>query len=579
MSKRINQHEEKLKQLVGTYELRGLYRLRSACWDVLDVFNNLPFLKLDESATYITDVFLKITNRIKEEFPGTCNFIDFDKMVHEAIESYLLQRHQKKDVSEKSGKRKIAKKKVVMKRSERRKTSEWRKVLEPIDKLKALSESRIYEEDWDAREKAELFLAENTVPEKDHEDLEALIYLRSRGIECDESIAKVIQQWKNDANNVIEKFAQGNTIINLDDNDEPPKRFGKKSLSEASQIEKWHSLGLDNFWGHGASDNTHYEATILRAVEWCEIGGFDPWWKRWAKELRQGVDSGLDKLLGSEWLFNLCRSDFAISIAGVSLEQYLFQLQTLEMFSRSPWEVSSERGKTDSPAIAAAILFITHKLGCTNTDKGLLAEAGESIVKTQDSTGGWSPWPNELGLQVETTAMVIHALALAKPRGWKHAVKAGVRWLWSKQSKMGCWPERGYPDPAYTTVLVLDAIDLAEGKTNLTFKLPNDKIHSTEKKHGAVPIAEKILIDLNDFNEGTGSRNLLEDLIHDSGRKGVHLTEARHGKNQPRDLRAVLREKDYPYPHVADNINSKKKVVTLDIPFHEITTDPNEVKK
>ncbi len=93
------------------------------------------------------------------------------------------------------------------------------------------------------------------------------------------------------------------------------------------------------------------------------------------------------------------------------------------------------------------------------------------------------------------------------------------------------------------------------------------------------PNEDKTIIKLNDFSKGTGSRKLLEDLILDTGREGVRLNKARHGKNQPRDLKEVLRRQDHPYPYVAANIKSRKKVITLDIPFHKIVTGPNEVKK
>jgi len=58
-----------------------------------------------------------------------------------------------------------------------------------------------------------------------------------------------------------------------------------------------------------------------------------------------------------------------------------------------------------------------------------------------------------------------------KPTGWKLAVYAARDWLVSVQDKSGCWIDYYCPDSVYLTVLVLDAIELAEERTKITFKI------------------------------------------------------------------------------------------------------------
>jgi hypothetical protein len=65
--------------------------------------------------------------------------------------------------------------------------------------------------------------------------------------------------------------------------------------------------------------------------------------------------------------------------------------------------------------------------------------------------------------------MVLHALALARPRSWPRIAATARDWLWSMQETNGSWTEAGTPGPAYLTVLVLDAITLANGEPNVTF--------------------------------------------------------------------------------------------------------------
>ena len=57
--------------------------------------------------------------------------------------------------------------------------------------------------------------------------------------------------------------------------------------------------------------------------------------------------------------------------------------------------------------------------------------------------------------------MAMHALGMTRPRGWERAMSQAGEWLLDVQNEDGYWEQSGTPDPAYLTVLVLDALNLA----------------------------------------------------------------------------------------------------------------------
>jgi hypothetical protein len=86
-------------------------------------------------------------------------------------------------------------------------------------------------------------------------------------------------------------------------------------------------------------------------------------------------------------------------------------------------------------------------------------------------SGGWPDFSNKTGtLSVEVTAMALHALKVADVPDWEHYASPAAQWLWDQQHQDGYWFERGSPDPVWLTVLVLDAIELARGGSQLTFR-------------------------------------------------------------------------------------------------------------
>lgn len=104
------------------------------------------------------------------------------------------------------------------------------------------------------------------------------------------------------------------------------------------------------------------------------------------------------------------------------------------------------------------------------------------------------------------------------------------------------------------------------------------KLAEEEKKNGDAT-GDRICIDMKRFTEsktGKGSKRLLDDLLDDRDRKGVTINERRHGLNQPKKLRRMLRYHDHnvqksDYARLADKIpRPNKRVLKLDIPDEDI---------
>lgn len=142
-----------------------------------------------------------------------------------------------------------------------------------------------------------------------------------------------------------------------------------------------------------------------------------------------------------------------------------------------PWRVLRQWGpkeendwsSVDHLPYASAIVFANRRLRPQECSEDLVQQAAQTILNAQDEAGAWRCWADSKLPSVEPTAMCVHALALARPRGWERAVAKSAEWLWGRQERSGCWIDRTSPDPVYLSVLVLDALDMAAGKEKLTF--------------------------------------------------------------------------------------------------------------
>ncbi len=253
-------------------------------------------------------------------------------------------------------------------------------------------------------------------------DQEALVYLVSRGKECSKQIKEVIARWKECEKRQIANFAKGNSIHHLETG--KGRRFGRRSLADASKIETLSPYQLMDFWIGPRNQELSIDATMLRTVEWCEIGGFDPWWRRYAKEQTTNLTlGGVEPVPLSFWLFNMCRSQYAISLMGKALGNALDVLEVSDYGQTHPWTFHREYDAAGNPPVdhvpfASAVVFANVFLRHGDRESDFVSPAIGTLQKLQNEDGSWPLWAEPSAEpSIEATAMAMHAIALRRPMG------------------------------------------------------------------------------------------------------------------------------------------------------------------
>ena len=372
--------------------------------------------------------------------------------------------------------------------------------------------------------KAETWLAHQADHPDGVSDQEALIYLRSRGRDCHSQVSKLIASWKAAEEARLNDFIQRH-------HREPALLAHDIRVEDTSQFE------LPDFWEAPQLGEYSDEATMLRTVRWCDVPGFDPWWRRLAQRsqenlLRRGTE---EPAQAAYWLFNMLRSDYATELMPNVLQGYLNLIGLASPRGRAPWITESLELHV---AHASTIIFVHHRLTHGNPGLDLLRQASEAICKHQSESGAWPTFTSDQAPSIESTAMVLHALALARPRGWPRIAVTARDWLWSMQETNGSWTEAGTPGAAFLTVLVLDAITLANGEANVTFG------KGTRPNAPALDSADDRRIAVQNYREEvlrkTGKQITMTDIWKKAGYSDRSEFE-RWIKNDPRATKAAHR--------------------------------------
>jgi hypothetical protein len=317
-------------------------------------------------------------------------------------------------------------------------------------------------------------------------DQEAAIYLTSRGKDCETAIQKINAYWMDHEQGVIKKCAEGSwtSTVKLDGTKRHVGRkrhVGGMCFAEARKIEERSEFQLPNFWaGHRGQDQT-IDATMLRTVEWCGMGGFEPWWRRLARRtVSDFIDGGVEPGSLVYWLFAMSRSQLASKIMPRALKLALDNIELVRTGSH-PWthrdpNAGRQGGKEhvyeefEDIAHASAVVFANYSLRPSNErSEELLHAAAGLLQKQQSHDGSWPYFSHDKESSIEATAMAIHALALHGPDGWERNAVRAAAMLEASQEEGGYWVENSCPDPPYLSVLVLDALELAKGEARVTF--------------------------------------------------------------------------------------------------------------
>jgi hypothetical protein len=258
---------------------------------------------------------------------------------------------------------------------------------------------------------------------------EALVYLCMKGSGCDTAIDEVAAQW-----NGYRKDAAGD-------------------------IRKLKALlgGTSNY------------ATVFRLIQWAELSNFQPFWE--GSELFDAM-MPKGKMPDGVLAFPIFRSDDLIGLFKVQLEMLLVTWQDAMIYwrKRKGWPAKDQKNDYLSfVAVAAAFVFGYYRLKSSSIDKTLVTDVINWLLDTRQTNGWYLHRSDEVDEKdIAITAMVVHALSLAKRYGHKRILKSASDWLRHQLQPYGCW---GTSSPACTTVLVLDALELAGGGMALTFKM------------------------------------------------------------------------------------------------------------
>lgn len=273
----------------------------------------------------------------------------------------------------------------------------------------------------DKLEKAKLYLQYGTLPNMDRDDVEALPYLRSRGITCREQQTAFVNRWE--------------TYV-----------AGRQWLS-----------------GYG----------IIRVAEHCHVPDITQWWEQWFTRFDQQADRrSMDKIKAALILFDLCRSKYGANLLG---DDHPKAWQGAISFFNELYFNPADQREGLSPIILAATLFAAQMTASPLVRIEMLEESLQTLVERQSRDGGW-PYSQRMRnkLSVLSTVLAIHAIAALRPQGWQAVLSRAKEWILRVQCDCGFWSDIHFKNHVYLTVLALDAIDLAEGKENeLSFSFDN----------------------------------------------------------------------------------------------------------
>jgi len=319
-------------------------------------------------------------------------------------------------------------------------------------------------------------------------DQEAAIYLTSRGKDCETAIRKINDFWVYHEQCVIKRCSEGSSTstITLDGRKRrvgPKRHVGGMSLAEARKVENRSEFQLPDFWGWNRCQEQTIDATMLRTVDWCGLGGFEPWWRRLARRtVSDFIDGGVESGSLVYWLFAMSRSQLAIKMMPKALKLALDNIELVRTGSH-PWthrDPNARRPGTngyvyeefEDLAHASALVFANYTLRpFTERSEELLNSAAGLLQKHQRDDGSWPYSSHDKESSIEATAMAIHALALHRPVGWERNTGMAAVMLSGVQEEGGYWVENSGPDVPFLTVLVLDALELANGGKRVTFGL------------------------------------------------------------------------------------------------------------
>jgi hypothetical protein len=316
-------------------------------------------------------------------------------------------------------------------------------------------------------------------------DIEAAIYLASRGHRDALDIVAIRNSWHSAICQDI-KFGVPADKVPITVLERAHAQT--ISLAEAAEVLRFNQ-SLPRFFGFLNEEEDFIDATMVRAVEWLGITGFSPWLESLISQLSLGPQDGIDNPAYSGWwLFHWCRSDLALRMADRhGLEAWLWALVNGQMERNRPWRLfyaDHENSRMrDYLALSGIILFVWGRITPLGMKEDVLQRATDLLLQTQMRCGAWPLYTDDSEPSLLTTCAAIHGIALQKPKGWDQVVSRAAEWLSQQQQPGGYWHIDGGPT-VMLTVLTLDALVLARGGTEVTFKLDTETTRTISVEAG-----------------------------------------------------------------------------------------------
>lgn len=342
-------------------------------------------------------------------------------------------------------------------------------------------------------------------------------------------------------------------------------RSAEQSLLNNSASSKRISDGRDRFefysrfWNFDDSQELTIDGTMLRTVEWCKIRGFDQWWEKMGKEIKESSYSGGSHPLA---LFQYARADYAIRTMGDGLRVALDAAETMPSYRKDPWlpsRVETDMNLGCAVPTAASIVFAHKRLSKDRGSSDLINRGIDSLRNAFDhGIGAWPSYSGEADkMSIGATAMALHALRLSSNDDWDQFAVPARDWLLSQQHEDGYWREGGSPDPVWLTVLVLDALELCAGGSRLTFNL------DTPMKEAPLVFVAYQHRDSRWLQE---LENHLGALIHAGKIEFFDDRKILAGKEWDPAVKAKLNSAKIIVPLISSNFLSSKYIQTIEFP-------------
>lgn len=318
-------------------------------------------------------------------------------------------------------------------------------------------------------------------------DLEAAVYLASRGVTSAIDVEEIRDRWHA---SICMHIEQGRPVGKV------PKAVVQRaqtrtiSIAEAAQVLRFGD-SLFRFFSFRDEEEEHIDQTMFRAVEWLGITGFNQWLESHIAKLSVGPQGGIDHSPAAWWLFHWCRSDLALRMANRNgIEAWLWALMNGPHERSAPWRIfwgapQQDARMRDYLPIAGLIPFLWHRIKPANISYDVPRAALELLAQTQLRNGGWPLFSDDGEPCLISTYAAVHGLGIAKPQGWEQMTRRAADWLITQQEPLGFWNIQGGPTVAIT-VQVLDAIAIGHGHGQLTFSAPTEGKGRTAGNEGTV---------------------------------------------------------------------------------------------